>query len=83
MCTAVLSACVSLYEICWVPVEARRGPTSPWTGVTGGCEPLCGCWELNPGPLEEQLVLFNCRAISPAPEHPKVLAREEGEFDRQ
>jgi hypothetical protein len=23
-----------------------------------GCEPPCGCWELNSGPLEEQSVLF-------------------------
>ena len=22
-----------------------------------GCEPSCGCWELNSGPLEEQTVL--------------------------
>ena len=22
-----------------------------------GCEPPCGCWELNSGPLEEQPVL--------------------------
>jgi hypothetical protein len=25
---------------------------------TNGCEPPCGCWELNSGPLEEQLVFF-------------------------
>ena len=23
-----------------------------------GCEPPCGCWELNSGPLEEQSVLL-------------------------
>jgi hypothetical protein len=23
-----------------------------------GCEPPCGCWDLNSGPLEEQLVLL-------------------------
>jgi hypothetical protein len=23
-----------------------------------GCEPPCGCWELNTGPLEEQSVLL-------------------------
>jgi hypothetical protein len=22
--------------------------------VTDGCEPPCGCWDLNSGPLEEQ-----------------------------
>jgi hypothetical protein len=26
--------------------------------VTDGCEPPCGCWELNSGPSEEQSVLL-------------------------
>ena len=26
--------------------------------ITGGCEPPCGCWELNSGPLKEQSVLL-------------------------
>jgi hypothetical protein len=26
--------------------------------ITGGCEPPCGCWDLNLGPLEEQSVLL-------------------------
>jgi hypothetical protein len=26
--------------------------------TTDGCEPPCGCWELNSGPLEEQPVLL-------------------------
>ena len=26
---------------------------SPRTGVIDSCKPLCGCWELNLGPLEE------------------------------
>ena len=26
--------------------------------ITDGCEPPCSCWELNPGPLEEQSVLL-------------------------
>ena len=33
--------------------------------ITDGCEPPCGCWELNSGLLEEQSVL-NPWAISPA-----------------
>ncbi|EDK98604.1 mCG140828 [Mus musculus] len=24
----------------------------------GSCEPPCGCWDLNPGPSEEQLVFL-------------------------
>lgn len=27
------------------------------TGVTESCELLCGCWDLNPGPLGEQPML--------------------------
>ena len=26
--------------------------------VTDGCEPPCGCWDLNSGPLDEQSVLL-------------------------
>jgi hypothetical protein len=26
--------------------------------ITDGCEPPCGCWELNSGPLEEQAGLL-------------------------
>ena len=26
--------------------------------ITDGYEPPCGCWDLNSGPLEEQLVLL-------------------------
>jgi hypothetical protein len=26
--------------------------------ITYGCEPSCGCWELNLGPLKEQSVLL-------------------------
>jgi hypothetical protein len=26
--------------------------------ITDGCEPPCGCWELNSGTLEEQSVLL-------------------------
>jgi hypothetical protein len=26
----------------------------PEESITDGCEPPCGCWELNSGPLEEQ-----------------------------
>ena len=30
----------------------KRAPDA----ITDGCEPPCGCWELNSGPLEEQAV---------------------------
>ena len=34
------------------------------TGVTDSCELLCGCWELNPGPPEEQSVLLTTKPFS-------------------
>jgi hypothetical protein len=49
---------------CWQ--RPQEGVGSSGTEVTDGCESPCGCWELNPGPLEKQPVL-NHRAFSPAP----------------
>lgn len=44
------------------PIKAKRSYQVPGTGVTGGYETPCGCWESksNPGPHEEQ-------QCSPAP----------------
>lgn len=45
------------------------------TGVTGSCEPLCACWELNSGPLQKQPVLLT---IEPSLQLPQeVLAYTE------
>jgi hypothetical protein len=38
---------------------------SPVTEVIDSCELPCGCWELNPGPSEEQPVLLTAE---PAPQ---------------
>ena len=35
--------------------------------VTDGCEPPCGCWDLNSGPLGRAVGALNHWAISPAP----------------
>jgi hypothetical protein len=35
--------------------------------ITDGCEPPCGCWELNSGPLEEQSVLLTTEPSSLQP----------------
>ena len=43
---SVLPACM--------PPGQKRAPDF----IAGGCVPPCGCWELNPGPLEEQSVLL-------------------------
>ena len=46
MCTAFLPC---------VP-ECQKGAPGL---LLDGCEPPCGCWELNSGPLEEQSVLLS------------------------
>ena len=51
MCIDVLPASGSLC-LC-------EGVGSAGTGVTDSCELPCGCWELNPGPLEEQPSALN------------------------
>lgn len=38
-----------------------------------GCEPLCGCWELNWGPLEEQIVLLTTELPLQPPSTPQAL----------
>jgi hypothetical protein len=44
-------------------------PYTPEEGITDGCEPPYGCWELNSGPLEEQSALtLNLWATSPVPQ---------------
>lgn len=48
--------CVCAPHVCLVPTEARRGYVTP--GVTDSSESLPGCWEFNPGPVEEQPVLL-------------------------
>ena len=48
---------VCLCIIC-MPWRLDGSITSPEVIVRDGCEPLCRCWELNVGPLEEQILLF-------------------------
>lgn len=48
--------CVSMPHMQAVLREARRGSQIPRTRARGGCETLCGCWELNPSLLQEQQV---------------------------
>ncbi|XP_075811678.1 all-trans retinoic acid-induced differentiation factor isoform X1 [Microtus pennsylvanicus] len=54
---SVLSACT--------PAHQKRAPDL----ITDGCEPPCGCWELNSGPLEEKPVLLTAESFL----QPKVL----------
>ena len=45
----------------WVPEEGIR---SPGTGAPDPCEPPWGCWEWDPGPMEEQPVLLLLNHLS-------------------
>jgi hypothetical protein len=46
------------------PQKQREGVGSPGAGVTDGCVPSCGCWELNLGPLPGHQVLFTSKHLS-------------------
>lgn len=71
MCMDVLPACMSLC-ISSMP-GAQKGQRNLirfyGTGVTDGCEELCGSWKWNPGPLERQPVLL---IIKPSLQPPPV-----------
>ena len=42
-------------------------PKRASASITDGCEPPCGCWGLNLGPLEEQSVLLTAEPSSLQP----------------
>ena len=63
MCVNILPACVDVHCVCAVPGLARRGHWTPWND----CEPPCQCWELNPGPVQEQYTAPIYCAISLGP----------------
>jgi hypothetical protein len=58
MSVAFICLCTTCALSPWGPEEDMR---PPGTGVTDGCELPCGCWKLNPGPLEEQPVLLTAK----------------------
>lgn len=52
--------CMHVYEYhvhAWCPRRLEEGIISSGTVVTDECEP-CGCWKLNPGPLQKQPLLL-------------------------
>jgi hypothetical protein len=55
MYMSVLAVCISMYvpHASLMPEEARIDNQIPKTGISGGCEPRCRCWESNLGPLVE------------------------------
>lgn len=58
MCMSLLSA-YSLCNVCLPGVQRpEKGIKSLGTRVADGCKLSCGCWEIDPSPLEEQEVLL-------------------------
>ena len=55
------------YQSMAVLAAARRGRRTLGPGVTDGCEPLCGYWEPNLDPLQEQPVFLTTELPSLAP----------------
>jgi hypothetical protein len=47
-----------LFIVCKYTVAVFRYQKRASGLVTDGCEPPCGCWDLNSGPPEEQSVLL-------------------------
>ena len=59
MYMSVLPVCMSVHHVmCLVPEEVRQSVSFSKTRVTDGWELLCGCWEPNLVPLEEQQVFL-------------------------
>jgi hypothetical protein len=63
MCVCIrMYMCICMYvRVCAPCIEGQGGLRDIEllaTGVIGGCETLCGCWELNPSPVQQQQVLL-------------------------
>lgn len=48
---SIFHARMCLHPVCaWCQQRSEEGLGSLGIVVTDGCEPACGCWELNPDP---------------------------------
>lgn len=55
LCVWLLPAYTYVHHMhTYCPQKFKEGAESPGTGVISGCEPPCGCWELNPSTLQAQ-----------------------------
>jgi len=59
----IIYLCIRVYCSC-LQAHQKRASDS----LTDGCEPPCGCWELNSGPLEEQSVLLTTKSSLQPPD---------------
>lgn len=51
--TGILAMCMSVYHVCLMPSEVRKGYQITWRWNYRSLCALCGCWKLNPGSLME------------------------------
>jgi hypothetical protein len=56
---------ICLYTIHYSCLQTLQKTASDF--VTDGCEPPCGCWDLNSGPVEEQSALLNAEPSHQSP----------------
>lgn len=63
-----------MYHVCRRPQRLGDCVRFSWTGVTGSCNHLCWCWELNPGCMQTQLILLKPRHLS----NPQAIYKEWG-----
>lgn len=57
MCPFILrEECVACMCVCAPTVYSEEGAGAPGAGVSASCHVPCVCWELNPGPLQEQVL---------------------------
>lgn len=61
----------------WYPLRSKEDAGAPETGVTDSYPGQCGCWEPNPGLLQEQPVLFSTEPPLQPPQCYKLLIRVE------
>ena len=64
---------ISVRHGCAMTTQARKGYIrSSGARVMDGCELVCGCWDLNLGLLEEQLLLLDDK-LSLHPSSPALI----------
>lgn len=61
------AACTSVLCVCRPCGGWKEGNRLPGTRVTDGSKVPGGCWDSNPGPLEEQPSALNCGDMSLIP----------------
>ena len=57
MCVSVLLKCMSVHHHMGAWCPWKSGEQAPWNWSFWQLWEVCECWELNPGPLQEQVFL--------------------------